>query len=167
MLKDKIETDFKKALKERKKTERSALRMLKAEIFNQEKEKRYSLSKENSQLNEKELEEQSLINDEEVLEVILSKIKKTKESITEFEKGKRQDLVEKEKKELKVLEKYLPEQLSEKELTEMAQEIIKQTGAKDIKDMGKVMAQLMSKVKGRAAGEAVSKVVRNFLLDHD
>lgn len=167
MLKDKIETDFKKALKERKKTEISVLRMLKAEIFNEEKEKRYSLSKEKPQLNEKELEEQSLINDKEVLEVILSKIKKTKESITEFEKGKRQDLVEKEKKELKVLEKYLPEQLSEKELTEMAQEIIKQSGAKDIKDMGKVMAQLMPKVKGRAAGEAVSKVVRNFLLDHD
>ena len=167
MLKDKIETDFKKALKERKKIEISTLRMLKAEIFNKEKEKRYSLSKEKPQLNEKELEEQSLINDEEVLEVILSKIKKTKESIAEFEKGKRQDLVEKEKKELKVLEKYLPEQLSEKELTEMAQEIIKQTGAKDIKDMGKVMAQLMPKVKGKAAGEAVSRVVKNLLLDHD
>lgn len=167
MLKDKIEADFKEALKTQDKYATQTLRMLKAEIFNREKEKRYKLSKEKPDLSDKELEKESLAQDEEVLETILSKIKKGKESISEFKKGQRQDLVEKEEKEIKVLTKYLPEQLPEKEIEKMAQEAIEQIGAKEIKDMGKVMAQLMPKTKGKTDPALVSKIVKGLLLEHD
>lgn len=164
MLKEKIELDFKQALKEKREIEVSALRMLKAAIFNKEKEKRYGLSKENPDLNNEELEEKSSLTDEEILNIVFSKTKRAKESISEFEKGKRQDLVEKEKEELKIFKSYLPEQLSEKEIKKMAEEIIVKTGAKDIKDMGKVMSELMPKVKGKAEGAVVSKIIKELLF---
>jgi len=110
MLKSKIEEDFKSALKEKKEIEVSTLRMLKAAVFNKEKEKRYKLSKEKPDLNGEELEKESQLRDEEVIEVISSEIKKRKESILEFEKGKREDLIKKEKVEMKILQSYLPEQ---------------------------------------------------------
>ena len=163
-LKEKIEKDFQKTLKERKAIETSTLRMLKAAIFNNEKEKRYKLSKEKPELSGEELEEESQLNDEEVIEVISSEVKKRKESILEFEKGKREDLVEKEKKELDILQKYLPEQLSEEELQKLAKEAIDKTGAKEIKDMGKVMQEVMPKVKGKADGTLVSKIVKELLI---
>ena len=105
ILNEKIEKDFQKTLKERKAIKISTLRMLKAAIFNKEKEKRYKLSKTKPELSGEELEEESQLNDEEVIEVISSEVKKRKESILEFEKGKREDLVEKEKKELDILQK--------------------------------------------------------------
>ncbi len=172
-IKEKIEEDFKKALKEKKEIEVSTLRMLQAAIFNKEKEKRYRLSKEKPGLNleelkkesplAKELEKESVLTDEEVLEVISSEIKKRKEAILEFEKGKREDLVKKEKAEMEILQRYLPEQLSEEEIKKLAREIIEKLGAKDIKDMGKVMAQLMPKLKGRADGSLVNKIVKDLL----
>ena len=163
MLKEKIETDFKKALKEKKGIEVSTLRMLKAEIFNREKEKRYSIIKEKADLSNEAIDEESSLEEEEVLKVILSKIKKSKESITEFEKGNRDDLVKKEKEEIKILTRYLPEQLSEEEIKKMAKEIIKGIKAKDIKDMGKVMSELMPKIKGRAEGALVSRIIKELL----
>jgi uncharacterized protein YqeY len=117
MLKAQIEKDFQKFLKEKKEREISVLRMLKAAIFNLEKEKRYNLAKERkiplaelkkeSQL-AKELEKESSLSDEEVIEVLLREIKKRKEAISEFEKGKREDLVKKEKAEIEILKRYLP-----------------------------------------------------------
>lgn len=163
MVKEKIETNFKQALKERREIESSVLRMLKAEIFNREKEKRYSLSKEKPDLSSEELEKQSLLIDEEVLKVILSKIKKSREAIVEFEKGKREDLVKKEKEEIKILKKYLPSQLSEKEIRKMGKEVIGKIRAKDIKDMGRVMSELMPKIKGRAEGSLVSRIIKEIL----
>lgn len=163
MLKKKIETDFKQALKEKREVELSVLRMLKAEILNREKEKRYSLSKEKPDLSCEELEKQSVLTDEEILKVILLKIKKSREAISEFEKGEREDLVKKEKEEIKILKNYLPSQLSEKELKRMGKEIIEKTGAKDIKDMGRVMSELMPKIKGRAEGVLVSRIIKELL----
>ena len=98
-----------------------------------------------------------------MLEVISSEVKKHKESISGFEKGERQDLVEKEKRELEILQKYLPEQISEEEIKEIAKEAIQETGAKEIKDMGKVMADIMPKIKGRADGSQASKIVKELL----
>lgn len=174
-LKEKIKEDFKKALKENKEIEVSTLRLLNAAILNKEKEKRYKLSKEKSELEEKDLEKESQLTDEEVLEVISSEAKKRKEAIVEYEKGKREDLAAKEKQELEILENYLPEQLSEEEIKKFVQEAIEKTGAKEMKDYnpptalqgkniyGKVMAELMPKVKGRADGSLVSKVVKDVL----
>ena len=163
MLKIKIEKDFQKVLKERKEIEISTLRMLKAAIFNKEKEKRYKLSRQKPELTGEELEKESQLIDEELIEVISSEVKKRKEAILEFKKGKRQDLVKKEKAELEILEKYLPEQLSEEEIKRMAKETIKEVGVKSLKDIGKVMAELIPKIKGRAEGSLVSKIVKELL----
>jgi uncharacterized protein YqeY len=139
------------------------LKLLKAAIFDREKEKRYKLSKEKTDFRSEELEKESTLTDQEVQEVILSEIKKRKEAIFEFEKGKRKDLVDKEKKEMEVLKKYLPEELSKEEIEKMAKEIIEKIGAKEIKDMGKVMKELMPKVKGKAEGKIVSEIVKRLL----
>lgn len=163
MLKEEIEENFKKALKEKRGIEVSALRMLKLAIFNREKEKRYKLSKAKPDFKVEELEKESFLTDGEVIEVILSEIKKRKESVLEFERGKREDLVKKEKAEIEVLQKYLPEQLSEEEIEKLAKEVIKRIGAKEMKDMGKVMTELMPKVKGKAEGGFVSKIVKELL----
>jgi hypothetical protein len=170
MLKEKIEKDFQKALKEKKATEVSTLRMLKAAILNKEKEKRYKLVKEVPELNieelkkesesSKEFERKSQLTDEEITDLVFSEIKKRKEAILEYEKGKRIDLAEKEKKEIEILQRYLPEQLSEEEIRKLAKEVVEKVG---VKNMGKVMAQLMPKVKGKADGNLVSKIVKELL----
>jgi len=162
-LKGKIQNNLKEAVKNREELKSSVLRLLLANIFNKEKEKRYKLSKQKPGLEEKDLEKESQLLDEEVIEVISSEIKKRKESILEFEKGERQDLVEKETKEKEILEKYLPEQLSEEAIKKIVQETIEKVGAKEIKDMGKVMQELMPKVKGKTDGSIVSKIVKELL----
>lgn len=163
MLKDKIEAEFKKALKEKKEIDLSVLRLVKTDIFNKEKEKRYNLSKEDSGLSDKELEKKSSLTDEELMDIILSKVKRTKESIAGFQQGKREDLVKKEEQELQVLKKYMPEQLSEQEIKKMCEKAIQETDAKEIKDMGKVLSHLMPKLKGRADGALVSKIIKDLL----
>jgi len=162
-LKEKINEDFKIALKEKKEIGIGTLRMLKAVIFNKEKEKRYKIFQKEKELKEEDLIEKSQLTDEEVIEVISSEIKKRKEAIEEFEKGKRQDLAEKEKKEIEILKKYMPEEISEEEIKKMAKEIIESIRAKTQKDIGKVMAQLMPKVKGRIEGSKVSQIVKELL----
>jgi len=148
---DKIKQELNQAIKEKNEVVRSTLRMLLAVVINKEKEKSYKTSKDVS------------LTDEEVMDIISSEAKKRRDSISEFEKGDRQDLADKEKKELEVLQKYLPEQLSEDEVKVLVEEAIKETGVSDVKDMGKVMGALMPKVKGKADGNLVSKVVKDLL----
>jgi len=163
ILKTKIQKDLNQAVKKKEEVRSLVLRSLLAAILNKEKEKRYKLSKQKPELTEKDLEKESQLVDEEVIEVISSEVKKRKEAILEFEKGERTDLVEKEKKELEILQKYLPEQLSEEEIKKLAKEAIEKIGAKEPKDMGKVMAELMPQVKGRVEGAVVSRIVRELL----
>lgn len=162
-LKEKIKQDLKKALKEKREIEVSVLRMLNAAILNKEKEKRYKISKEKPDLEEKELEKGSQLTEEEMIEVISAEVKKRKEARLLFETGKREDLVKKEKAEAEVLMRYLPEQLSEEEIRKLAEEAIAELKAGGIRDMGKVMGKLMPKLKGRAEGALVSKIVRELL----
>ncbi|MDP2663873.1 MAG: GatB/YqeY domain-containing protein [bacterium] len=159
-LREKIQGDLKGAIKGKIELETLVLRQLSATFLNKEKEKRFKIFKEKP---EADLEKDSRLTDEEVLEVISSEAKKRKESISEFEKGGRRDLAEKEKKELIILEKYLPEQMSEEDLREIVREAVKKVGASNQKDIGKVMAELMPRVKGRADGSLVSKMVKEFL----
>jgi uncharacterized protein YqeY len=163
MLKEKINQDLNRAIKEKKEIETSVLRMLKAAIFNKEKEKRYKLSREKPELSGEELEKESQLKEEEIIEVLKSEIKKRKEGILMFEKGKREDLVKKEKMEIEILEKYLPEQLSREEIEKIAKETIREIGAKDQKEVGKVMKELIPKLKGRAEGGEVLKIVKELL----
>ena len=103
------------------------------------------------------------MTDEQVLEVISSEIKKRKDAIALYEQGKRPELAEREKKEIDILKKYLPEQLSEEELRKLVSESIEKTGASEMKDMGKIMADLMPKVKGKADNSEISKIVKELL----
>ena len=163
MLKVKIQEGLKAALIQKKELELSVLRMLLAAISNKETEKRTKIWKAKPELKSEELEKESQLADEEILEVVSSEIKKRKESILEFEKGGRNELAEKEKTEMEILKIYLPEQLPEEEVKKLVKEAVEKVGAKEMKDMGKVMAELMPKVKGKADGSLVSKIVKESL----
>lgn len=101
--------------------------------------------------------------DEDVLSVIEKQVKQRKDSIEQFEKAGRQELADKEKQEMAMLEKYLPEQMSEDEVRKLVQEAISQTNATSAQDMGKVMGALMPTVKGKADGSIVSRLVKEEL----
>lgn len=101
--------------------------------------------------------------DEDVMAVINKEVKQRKDSIEQFQNAGRQDLVDKEQAELTILETYLPEQMSEEEVKKLVGEAVAQTGASAPSDMGKVMGALMSKVKGKADGTLVSRLVREAL----
>lgn len=101
--------------------------------------------------------------EEDVMTTIEKQAKQRKDSIEQYEKAGRNDLADKEKLELKMLEKYLPEQMNEEEIKTLVKEAIVQTGASNPQDMGKVMGALMPKTKGKADGSLVSKIVREEL----
>lgn len=164
MLKETIRHDLNSALKEKKELELSVLRLISAAILNKEKEKRYKISKEKPDAKEADLEKESQLQDEEILDVIASEVKKRKESIELFEKGGRKDLAEKEAKEKEILQKYLPEQMSEEEIKKLVEAAVAQAGAKEIRDMGKVMAILTPQIKGKADMGQVSKIVKETLI---
>lgn len=172
MLKKEIQDDAVAALKKGDSFLSGVLRMLLASIISKEKDKRYKISlgysqtgkaTENKDISEKDLLEKSELSDEEIISVISSEIKKRRDAIVLYIQGKRQELAEKEEKEIEVLQKYLPEQLSEEEIKKMVAESIKTTGAKELKDMGKIMQDLSPKIKGRAEGSQVSKIVKELL----
>lgn len=103
-------------------------------------------------------------SDEDVLSVVQKEVKQRKDSIEQFQKAGRAELVDKETKELELLQKYLPQQLNDEEIRRLVQEAINQTGVSSPADIGKVMGALMPKIKGKADGGIVSKIVRETLL---
>lgn len=145
-LEERLENEYKSALKGGNRIKVSTLRMLKADINNVKLE-----------------QNKKTLNDEEIIKIIERQIKQHKDSIEQFEKGKRQDLVEKEKKELDILSSYMPQQLSLEELKKIIDEVIKDLGTTSKKDMGRVMKSIMEKVKGRADGNKVSQIVMSIL----
>ncbi|MBI2041635.1 MAG: GatB/YqeY domain-containing protein [Candidatus Nealsonbacteria bacterium] len=152
-LKEKIHQDLNEALKSKEELKTSVLRLLSSSILNKEKDKRYKSGK----------AEDISLTDEEITDVISSESKKRKEAIELYQKGGRPELAKKEKEEMEILQKYLPDQLSEEEIRKLVKAAIVKTSAKDQKDMGKVMAELMSKTKGKADGSLVSKIVKESL----
>lgn len=103
------------------------------------------------------------LDDQEVIDVIKKEIKKRKEAIEMYKQGGRDDLVEKEEKELVILQEYVPEGLSGEELRNRIKEIIERVGARTMKDMGKVMKEAMAELKGLAEGEEIRKTVEELL----
>ncbi len=160
-LEQRIKKDLKKALKEKKELKTSVLRMLNSSLHNKEIEKKTRLRK--SDKEDKDIEKKGQLTEEEIIEIISSEAKKRKEAISQFEKGEREDLAGKERKELKILKEYLPEQFSEKDINKLAREIIEEVNAEGMSDMGAVMGKLMPKVKGKAEGDKVSKIVKELL----
>ncbi len=144
-LRERIDTDTKDALKSGAKDKVSTLRMLNAALKNKQIDKRRPLT------------------EEEVVETVRSLIKQRKDSIEQFAKGGRQDLVDKETAEVAVLEVYLPQPLSREELEALVREAVNRTGAQGAKDMGKVMKALIPMVGGRADGKLVSELVKSSL----
>lgn len=146
-LKQKIKENIQAAMKGGDETTVSTLRMLLSAILNKEIAGK----------------KDKALNDEEIVEIIFSEAKKRKESIEQFRKGRREDLARKEEQELAILRKYLPEQMPEEEIKKIVEAGVEKVGAKTIKDMGKVMAEISSKVKGKAEGGFVSKIVKELL----
>ncbi len=103
------------------------------------------------------------LDDQEVLDVIKKEIKKRKEAIEMYKQGGREDLAEKEEKELLILQEYVPQGLSEEELKEKIKSIIERVGARTLKDMGKVMKETMAELRGLAEGEEIRRVVEELL----
>ena len=148
-LKEKIMTDLKEAMKAKNSEKTMVLRSLKAKI----------LEKEISERKDGE----SLLSDEQVIDVLLKAAKQRKESIDQFTQGDRPDLVEKEEMELAIIENYLPKMMSEEEVLAEVKSQIEKAGATSIGDIGKVMGPLMGKLKGKAEGSTISKVVKEEL----
>ena len=101
--------------------------------------------------------------DEDVLSVVQKEAKQRRDSIEEFKKANRPELVEKETKELEMLQVYLPQQMSEDQIREIVKQTIREMGATTVAEIGKVMGSLMPKVKGKADGGMVSKIVKESL----
>ena len=162
-IKQQIQNNVKESLKSGDALVSGTLRMALAAIISKEKEKRFKISKEKPALKEEGLVKESELTNDEVINTLLSEIKKRKDAIALYEKGNRMELADKEKKEIEILQKYLPEQISAEELKKIVEESINKTGAKTIKDMGKIMADLMPKVKGKADNSEISKIIKDIL----
>ncbi len=142
---DQLNNDMKTAMKAKDKATLSVVRMLKAAVTNEQINLGHDLTA-----------------DEEAT-VLSREYKQRKESLAEFENAGREDLIEQAKHELSVVEKYLPEQLSEAEVKAIVDKAIQQTGAESMKDMGKVMGVVMPQVKGKADGKLVNETVKAAL----
>jgi hypothetical protein len=103
------------------------------------------------------------VEDSDVIDVIAKEVKQRRESIIEFEKGKRQDLVDQYSKEIEILLDYLPQQLNDNEIYDIVKELAVEVGANSIKDLGKLMSVVTPKTKGRADGKRVNQIVRELL----
>lgn len=145
-LEERMDADLKEALKARDAIRVSALRMVKAAVKNLEIDKR----------DEK-------ITDKDVIGIISKQIKQHHDSIEQFTKGGRQDLVDKEKAELAILEPYMPKQLPAEELEAIVRSAIEKSGARGRADMGKVMKAAMEEAKGAADGKMLSRMVSEAL----
>ena len=174
MLRDKIKEDFKTAFKSRDEVRLSVLKMAQSEIGNAEINKRAKLMKDlpvgQAGGKAENIEIAAFLNDDEVLQVISREIKKRKDSVEMYEKAERMELAEREKAEMAVLMAYMPEQLSEEIIRDLAKKAVEQSGANDEKEtcpperrIGKVMAVLMPQVKGKSDGALVNKIVRELL----
>ncbi len=144
-LSEKIAQDLKTAMKSGQRVRVDVLRMLKAQIKNTEIEKGRALT------------------EEEEIGVLQSAAKKRREAIELYRKGNRPEPAQKEAEELGVIESYLPKQLSREEVEAIVAEILAQTGASSLKDLGKVMKEAMGRLKGKADGKLVQEIVRSKL----
>ncbi|PWW26530.1 hypothetical protein DFO73_110102 [Cytobacillus oceanisediminis] len=142
---ERLNEDMKQAMRNKEKEKLTVIRMIKASLQNEA----IKLGKE--------------LNEEQELTVLSREVKQRKDSLHEFEKAGREDLVEKIRTELQYVELYMPKQLSEEEVSKIVAETVTETGASSKADMGKVMAAIMPKVKGKADGSLVNKLVQQHL----
>lgn len=144
-LKEILAEDLKSAMKDKDIVRKNTVQMVRAAVLQVEKDKKITL------------------DDEGVLEVVAKQLKQRKDSLPDYEKSGRDDLIAELKAEIDVLMKYLPEQLTKEELEVIVKEAIATTGASSIKDMGKIMSCVMPQTKGRADGKMINEIARAML----
>ena len=142
---EKLEKDMIEAMKNHEKEKLTVIRMVKAS------------------LKQEQIDHKKEINDELLIDVVNKQIKMRKDSITEFEKGNRQDLIDQTQKEIDILLAYLPEQLSKEEVLKVIDELFEELKPTGQKDMGKVMKEAQAKLKGKADMKEVSTIIREKL----
>ncbi len=147
-LREKIPEDLKNALRSKNELELSVLRMLQAAIRNKEIEIKRG---------------KEFLTDEEVIGVISGEVKRRKEAAKEYTKAGRQDLADRENAEVDVLMRYMPKQMEEEEIRLETRSVINEVNAVSVRDTGKVMKSIMARLKGRADGSLVSRIVREEL----
>ena len=144
-LKQKLQEDLKSSMKNKDNTKKSVVTLIRASIKQFEVDNRVEL------------------DDSQVIDIIAKLLKQTKDSLNEFKKAGREDLATQAEAEIEVLKEYLPQQLSEEELEEIVKSTISEVGATSMKDMGKIMSVIQPKVKGRADGKLINKLVKQNL----
>ncbi|EOL43253.1 GatB/YqeY domain-containing protein [Enterococcus caccae] len=144
-----LNDDIKTAMKSKDKDTLSVLRMLKAAIQNEQ------------------IKTNRDLDGEEELSVLSREMKQRRDSLSEFEKAGRDDLADKVKIEITIVEKYMPKQLSDEEIRQIVQRVIDQTGATSSKEFGKVMAAVMPQLKGKADGNQVNTIVKELLQERE
>ena len=145
MLKEKLLNDLKDAMKEKNELKKNTVQMVRAAILQVEKDKQVEL------------------DDNQIIDIIAKESKKRNDSLADYEKGGREDLVDQIKKEIEYLKVYLPKQLSVEEVEKIVKDIIEEIGAKDIKDMGKVMKEAKEKIGASSDGKTINEVAKKFL----
>jgi len=146
-LKDRLNEEMKRAMKAQEKGRLSAIRMVRGAV------------------RDKEINEQVELDDDGVLEVISSQIKKRKDALEQLRKSNRSGIIEAEEEQIRILQEFLPPQLSEAEIEALVVQTIQETKATSMRDMGKVMGKLIPQVKGRADNAIVSQIVRQKLTN--
>ncbi len=144
-LEERLVEEMKEAMKSNDKSRLSTIRMLRSAIKN------------------KEIEQRGKLDDEGIYKVIQAMVRKGEESIEQFKAGGRMDLVEKERREIEILNSFLPQPMGKEEILKIIDQVIVETEAKSLKDMGKVMKSLMPRLGGRADGKLVNQLVRERL----
>ena len=144
-LQERLAEDLKTAMRQHDEVRRSIIRLIRSAIHNAE------------------ISQRETLDDDGIITVLSRMVRQHQESISEFEKGNRSDLVEKEEAELAIVREYLPPQLTEEEVTKLAKTAIEATDASEPVHMGKVMGNLMPHVKGKADGSMVSRIVKELL----
>ena len=146
MLKEKLMEDLKNSMKEKNNLRKNVVQMVRAAILQIEKDKGIE------------------VDDNKILEIIAKEVKTRNDSLADFEKGGREDLVEQAKQEIAVLSEYLPKQLTKEELKEKLTKIISDLGATSIKDMGIVMKEAKAQIGTAADGRTINEVVKELLV---
>lgn len=145
MLKEKLLEDLKNSMKDKNIIRKNVVQMVRASILQVEKDKQIEL------------------DDNKIIEVIAKEAKKRKDSLADYEKAGREDLISQIKEEISILEEYLPKQLSAEELEVKVKEIIEEVGATSMKDMGNVMKAAKEKIGAAADGRAINEIVKKLL----
>lgn len=145
MLKEKLLEDLKNCMKEKNVVRKNVIQMVRAAILQVEKDKHIEL------------------NDDQIIDIIAKESKKRKDSLEDYEKSGREDLIKEIKEEIEILAEYLPKQLSIEEVEEIVKEIIKNEGATSMKDMGKVMKAAKEKIGAASDGKTINEVVKKLL----